>query len=385
MLHRTFGKTGETVSSLGLGCMRLPMLPDAEADMTKIDTEKAIELIRYAVDNGVTYLDTSYPYHGNDPAQPGESEPLVGKALRDGYRERVKLATKLPTWLVHTRQDMDRLLDHQLERLQTDHVDFYLVHNIQAPYWNRVKEAGLTNFLDSILKDGRVKHVGFSFHDTPDLFKDVMDTYDWSFFQHVYNYLDYRYQAGTEGIDLATSRNMGFVAMEPLLGGILVNDLPAEAVQAFENTGISRSLAEWALRWVWNDSRVSVLLSGMSSLEQVRENIRVAGEAEAGALTAVEQEVFARARAIVKSGNRIRCTECYRCSCPVGVDIAANFTIYNYDNIFTIPALCHNLTMLGEEQRAAACTDCGQCDGQCPEGISIREELKTVAAYFAAK
>ena len=213
MLYRKFGKTNESVSTLGFGCMRLPLL--GKGDPTNIDEEKSIRLVRYAIDHGVNYIDTAYPYHGKGMAHGGASEPFVGKALQDGYREKVKLATKLPSWLIKTREDMDKYLNEQLQRLQTDHIDFYLVHALDRTNWPKVKEAGVVDFLTQALKDGRIRYAGFSFHDKLELFKEIVDSYDWSFCHIQYHYLDETFQAGTEGLQYAantlTEKELGLI------------------------------------------------------------------------------------------------------------------------------------------------------------------------------
>ena len=266
MLYRKLGKTNEKVSALGFGCMRLPII---DGDVTKIDEEKAIEMIHHAIDEGVNYIDTAYPYHGTGMASGGESEPFVGRALKDGYREKVNLATKLPSWLIKTREDMDKYLNEQLERLQTDKIDFYLVHALTKGGWENLKKLGIDEFLNSAIKDGRIRYAGFSFHDDLDVFKEIVDYYDWSFCQIQYNYLDENFQAGTEGLKYAADKGLGVVIMEPLRGGKLVRDLPEAVTNAFEKAEIKRSPAEWALRWVWNHPEVSVVLSGMNVMDHI--------------------------------------------------------------------------------------------------------------------
>ncbi len=230
MQYRTFGKTGEKVSVLGFGMMRLPTVG---GDYGKIDETAAMKLVRHAVDNGLNYVDTSWPYHSTSLTEGGASEPFVGKALKEIGRDKAFIATKLPIWAVQSRADMDAYLNKQLKRLQTDYVDFYLVHNITEPTWRNIIRHDLRDFLDSVLQSGKVRHVGFSFHDTPALFQEVLDYYDFSFCQHICNYHDVNYQAGLNGIRKAFHRGLGFVAMEPLLGGMLADQLPQEALDIF--------------------------------------------------------------------------------------------------------------------------------------------------------
>lgn len=379
MLYRRFGKTNETVSALGFGCMRLPLLPGG--DPTKIDEELALRLVRHAIDRGVNYIDTAYPYHGSNREKGGQSEPFVAKALKDGYREKVKLATKLPSWLVKTREDMDRLLNEQLERLETDHIDFYLVHNINKQVWPALKEAGVSDFLDVALKDGRIRHAGFSFHDKLELFKEAVDYYDWSFCQIQYNYLDEEFQAGREGLEYAAGKGLGISIMEPLKGGRLAENLPQPVQEAFDRAEIRRKPADWALRWVWNHPEVSVVLSGMNSMEQVTENLNTACEAGANSLTPGESEVVDRAKTIFKDRIKVGCTACGYCMpCPAGVDIPTCFSMYNNYHVFGSED--GYLRWLSPRQRASNCVECGRCEEHCPQGIQIRSELKGVSAVF---
>ena len=377
MLYRKFGKTNEMVSILGFGCMRLPLI--GEGDPTKIDEAKAIELIRYAIDGGVNYIDTAYPYHGNGMGSGGASEPLVAKALKDGYRERVNIATKLPSWLIKTREDMDKYLDEQLKRLNTDKIDFYLVHSIDRTTWTQLKEAGIAEFLDQAIKDGRIKHAGFSFHDKLELFKEIVDYYDWSFCQIQYNYLDESYQAGTEGLKYAAEKGLGITIMEPLRGGKLVN-IPEDVKSAFGKAEVKRTPAEWGLRWVWNHPEVSVVLSGMNQIEQVSENMEIASEAIENSLGKNEMELFEKAKDILNEKMKINCTACEYCMpCPQGVYIPKNFNCYN-DHFMFGKSDMYN--WIKPEQRASKCVECGNCEKHCPQGIEIRKELKKVVALF---
>ena len=378
MLYRKFGKTNETVSILGFGCMRLPILPGG--DPSKIDEEKAIGLVRDAIDGGVNYIDTAYPYHGTGMDKPGQSEPFVAKALKDGYREKVKLATKLPSWLIKTREDMDKYLNEQLKRLETDSIDFYLVHALNSKTWANLKDLGISEFLDEAIKDGRVKHVGFSFHDKLDTFKEIVDYYDWSFCQIQYNYLDQDYQAGREGLNYAAERGLGIVIMEPLRGGKLVNNLPNEAKSIFDQADVKRSPAEWALKWIWNHSEVSVVLSGMGATEQVTENIKVASEAEVNSLTEKELKIMNQVKTIIKEKIKINCTACEYCMpCPAGVNIPRCFDLYNNYHMFGEEKFYNWLT---DKEKASNCVECGNCESHCPQGIQIRQELKNVKELF---
>ena len=385
MLYRTLGKTNENVSALGFGCMRLPII---DGDTTKIDEEKAIKMIRHAIDEGVNYVDTAYPYHGTGMGNGGESEPFVGRALKDGYREKVKLATKLPSWLIKTREDMDKYLNEQLERLQTDHIDFYLVHALGAGTWANLKRLGIDEFLDSAIKDGRIKYAGFSFHDKLEVFKEIVDYYDWSFCQIQYNYLDEEFQAGTEGLHYAANKGLGVVIMEPLRGGKIVKNLPEAVMNTFDKAEIKRSPAEWALRWVWNHPEVSVVLSGMNIMDNVTENIKTASVAAPNSLTEKELEIMDNVKGVFKERIKVNCTACEYCMpCPFGVNIPKNFAVYNEYSLFVTPATEKELkaryNSVGDKERADKCVECGKCESHCPQVIKIREELKNVTALFA--
>ncbi|WP_026886226.1 aldo/keto reductase [Clostridium beijerinckii] len=385
MLYRALGKINEKVSVLGFGCMRLPII---DGDTTKIDEEKATKMIRHAIDEGVNYIDTAYPYHGTGMGSGGESEPFVGRALKDGYREKVNLATKLPSWAIKTREDMDKYLNEQLERLQTDRIDFYLVHALNKGSWENLKKLGIDEFLNSAIKDGRIRYAGFSFHDKLEVFKEIVDYYDWSFCQIQYNYLDEDFQAGTEGLKYAADRGLGVVIMEPLRGGKIVRNLPDVVTDAFNKAEIKRSPAEWALRWVWNHPEVSVVLSGMNVMDNVTENIRVAGEALPNSLTEKELEIMDNVKKAFKERIKVNCTACEYCMpCPAGVNIPKNFTVYNEYNIFVTPAtekeLKERYNGVASSERADKCVECGKCESHCPQAIKIREELKNVKTIFA--
>lgn len=381
MLYRKFGKTDEMVSVLGFGCMRLPIIGK---DPTNINEDQAMSMIRYAIDAGVNYVDTAYPYHGTGFLQGGASEPFVAKVLKNGYRKRVNLATKLPSWLIKTRADMDKYLNEQLERLDTDVIDFYLVHSLNKDVWPVLKAAGINEFLDQAIKDGRIRYAGFSFHDQINLFKEIVDYYDWSFCQIQYNYLDEDYQAGTEGLKYAAQRGLGITIMEPLRGGNLVR-LPEQAKTAIDQGEIKRTPAEWALRWVWNHPEVSVVLSGMTTMDQVVENIKVAQEAQADSLTAKEAAIVDEAKRLFKERIKVNCTACAYCMpCPVGINIPTYFSVYNdYWMFDEAPAAKQRYEFLSKmASPASKCVECGRCETHCPQEIAIRKELKNVKELF---
>ena len=385
MLYRDFGKTREKVSVLGFGCMRLPLKGDNPMD---IDEETAITMLRSAIDQGVNFIDTAYPYHGLSMDHGGASEPFLAKALQDGYKEKVKIATKLPSWAVETREDMDRFLDEQLRRLETDCIDFYMVHGINKSYWENLKELGFEEFLDEAIADGRIKHAGFSFHDRIELFKEVVDHYDWSFCMIQLNYLDDDYQAGEEGLEYASTRGLGVAVMEPLRGGHLANNIPAEVQELFDEAETKRSPAQWALRWVWNHPEVAVVISGMNTMEQLEENLKIAQEAHPNMLTEQELDITLQAKSIFENKVKISCTDCGYClPCPSGVNIPENFAKYNDYFLFGSPEMkdfykFNYHTFMPENEHAAVCNECGICEEHCPQGIRITQELKKVKEFF---
>jgi predicted aldo/keto reductase-like oxidoreductase len=372
MIYRKFGKMDLQISALGFGCMRLPIIDGKSGN---IDQAEATRMIRYAIDQGVTYVDTAYGYHEK------MSEIAVGKALQDGYRQKVSLATKLPVWLVNETADFDRLLNEQLEKLQTDHVDFYLMHSLGHDSWEKVVKLDLLRCAEAALADGRIRHIGFSFHDNLEAFKQIIDGYEhWDFCQIQYNYMDIENQAGTKGLQYAASKGLGVVVMEPLLGGKLARHIPA--VDPIWDTAESKhSPADWALRWLWNQPEVSVVLSGMSLMQQVVENTASAGTSGVGALTAEELAVIGRAREKINQLSPIPCTKCEYClPCPNGVNIPRNFEVYNEGAMYNDPDNARRAykQWIKDESKAAQCVQCQECEDKCPQKITISEWMPVV-------
>ena len=374
MKYRKFGKLDIKTSALGFGCMRLPLLKDGSGN---IDETEAIRLIRDSIDKGVNYVDTAYGYHG------GKSELVVAKALGDGYRAKVFLATKCPIWLVKCYEDFDRLLNEQIAKLETDHIDMYMMHAVNVDTWKNIRDLDCFRFMDQAKKDGRIRWAGFSFHDNFDVFKDIVDSYDWDFCQIQYNYMDQTNQAGTKGLRYAAAKGMAVIVMEPLLGGKLSKPAPA-AVQALWDTAkVKRTPAAWALSWLWNQPEVSLLLSGMNAQEQLDENMTVADIAAPGFLTKEELELVDKVKAKYEDLSKVPCTACEYCMpCPSGVDIPGIFKAYNqayiYDDLQGSSNQYKNNFPAGE--KADNCIACGACETACPQKIQIIEKLKEAHA-----
>jgi predicted aldo/keto reductase-like oxidoreductase len=369
MQYRKYGKLDFEVSALGFGAMRLPVIEDSDG---AIDELQAIEMIRHAIDSGVNYVDTAYPYHKN------KGETLVGRALQDGYRERVKLATKMPCWLVKTPDDFDRFLDEQLVKLQTDHIDFYLLHAIWRERWDRMQEMNALDWAEKALADGRIGHLGFSFHGTLPLFKEVIDAYDWTMCQIQYNLLNEDVQAGTEGLEYAAEKGIAVVIMEPLMGGALVS--PPPDVQSVWDAARANPV-DVALRWLWNKPEVATVLSGMSTMEQVVQNLESADSSGVGTLTQEEANLVARVQEAYKGLESIPCTKCAYCMpCPNGVNIPRNFELYNQAVAYNTESLSKALYNyhMPKGERADACIACGECEEKCPQQIEISEWMERV-------
>jgi predicted aldo/keto reductase-like oxidoreductase len=380
MQYRKFGRTSLTISALGFGCMRLPIVGKWPEGASAIDEAKARKLLLAAAEAGINYFDTAWPYHG------GNSEPFVGKTLADaGLRKKVHIATKLPSWEIREAADMERIFAEQCTRLRTDYIDFYLLHTLNRTYWNKLVACGALDFLARLKREGRIRHAGFSFHDDAPVFKEIADGWDWDFCQIQYNFLDEELQAGTAGFEQAVTKGMAVVIMEPLKGGALARPAPPDIQAIWDEAVPGRSLADWALRWLWDKAGTSVLLSGMNALEQLEENCAVCDRAQAGCLDAAERAAYAEARELFTARNKVACTACAYCMpCPSGVSIPAIFQLYNdlalFDDWFYTANLYNNLAVAGAH--AELCAKCGQCVEQCPQQLAIPEKLQEANAVL---
>lgn len=382
MQYRKFGRLDWKVSALGFGAMRLPTRGD------QIDEDEAQRMIYYAIDHGVNYVDTAYTYHG------GTSEAFLGRILQGEYRRKVRLATKLPSWEVKSAADFDRFLNQQLERLQTDYVDFYLLHALNRNHWPKLRELGVLEWAEKAIASGRFRYLGFSFHDDFETFKSIVDAYDWTMCQIQYNYMDVENQAGQKGLRYAASKGLAVVIMEPLLGGRLVD--PPRPVQAiWDRARQKRSPVAWALYWLWNQPEVSVVLSGMSTMAQVEENVALAASAYPHLLTDEELFLYDQVRATYRSLTAIPCTSCGYCMpCPQGVDIPANFANYNAAIMFNKPDAARGEYAwwkyayevqgnFDHDIRAAQCIQCGECETKCPQHIPISRWMPVIDAVMS--
>jgi predicted aldo/keto reductase-like oxidoreductase len=373
MQYRRFGKLDWQVSALGFGAMRLPVLGE---DQSKIDEPEAIKMIRYAADHGVNYIDTAYLYHM------GQSEGLVGRALKDGYHQKMKVATKLPVREVGTAEDFDRIFNEQLRRLDMDMVDFYLLHGLNKEGWEKVRDLNVIKWAESQISKGRIGRLGFSFHDEYDVFKDIIDYYDnWVLAQVQYNYMDYEIQAGRKGVEYAAGRDIAVVVMEPLRGGLLAKEPPKPVVTAWAGASRRMRPVAWAFHWLWDQPEISVTLSGMSTMVQVIENVNLASESAVGMFTESDQQTIEKARQAYHSLRPVQCSGCRYCQpCPSGVDIPTVFQIYEDSVMYGDPRLgqfrYNGPFGINQDQRADKCTECGECLEKCPQKIDIPTWLK---------
>lgn len=373
MIVKENQKNGDQLSILGFGCMRFPTKGGG------IDEHRTIKMIRNAIDGGVNYFDTAYFYHN------GKSESLLGDALTGGYREKVKIATKLPPFMVSNLEGGKKIFATQIRKLKTDYIDYYLLHMLtDKATFDRMVNLGVMEWLEKLKTEGTIRNIGFSFHGSKIDFEEIIQAYPWDICQIQYNYIDENNQATKSGLQLANSLGIPVVVMEPLRGGKLVNNLPAEVIKTFDNYDEKRTPAEWALRWIWNHPEVNVVLSGMSDEIQLEENIKIASNAKSNTLSSEELEIFESVKEIMLEKTKIPCTSCGYCMpCPFGVDIPGCFASYNDKYLLGLKQnrwqYMQTLGVLSKEPAyASICKYCGKCEEYCPQKIQIREQLKIV-------
>lgn len=374
MLYRNFQTTGDKVSLLGLGAMRFPLTDDG-----KVDEAETIRMIHHAIDSGVNYVDTAYTYHG------GTSEVIVGKALKDGYRERTFIADKLPIWLVKEESDVRKFFDEQLQRLDTDCIDMYLIHCIDKDGWKVTKECRVIEILEELKAEGKIGRIGFSFHDDLSLFKEVIDAYDWEFCQIQLNYVDVNFQAGLEGLLYASAKGIPVVIMEPLKGGRLSDAVPPVVQKLWDGAPAKHTAAEWAFKWVASHPEVATILSGMSTMEQLDQNLELFSREDLPALTDEENALIAQAADLYRTLIKYPCTECKYCQpCPSGVLIPRLIRYYNdwcaYEHN---PKLKEEyLVWQDESEHASNCIKCGACEEHCPQHLPVMQIMDEIVEAF---
>lgn len=373
MQYRKIEKTGDELSVLGFGAMRLPTRNG------RTDEKRATEQIRYAIDHGVNFIDTALAYM---------NEQLVGRILSDGYREKVKIATKIPAWKVDKPDELEKTIHVQLDNFNTSYIDYYMLHGLTAPTWKKSLKLDALSFLDRIKTEGKIKNAGFSFHGGKDLFKEIIDAYDWDFCLIQYNYLDEEYQAGREGLEYAAAKGMGIFIMEPFRGGNLTGKIPSEVQDIWDKAPVKRTPAEWALRWVLNHPGVTCVLSGMNEEEHIKENLRIAEEGLPHSLTGEELELVGEARDKYRELMKTGCTGCQYCMpCPAGVDIPRCLQTYDSLHIFQENkirsqaeyALGLGILHEGQAAYASKCVKCGKCEERCPQELPVMELLDDVS------
>ncbi len=372
MQYRKFKNIDKDVSLLGMGCMRLPELEGGTVDETE-----AIDIIRSAIDAGVNYVDTAYPYHN------GQSERIVGKALKDGYREKVLLADKMPIWLAKDEEHMKKIFDKQLERLDVDCIDMYLVHNVSRPGWKRCKKLNLMPFLEEKKAEGKIKHLGFSFHDKYEFFEEMLEEYPWEFVQIQLNYMDKNHQAGVKGLKLAASKGLPVIIMEPLKGGRITGDIPPSVQDLWDSAEVKRNPAEWAFKWLANMPEVSLMLSGMSNKEQLEDNIRIVSAPDVNDLTEAEASLIDKVSDEYNRMIKYSCTGCGYCMpCPQKIEIPKVLGYYNDWNVYehTPSTKFEYDTWL--VKHGSDCIDCKACEEKCPQSLNISQAMKDAAEAF---
>lgn len=384
MLYNTLGKTGLEVSRLGFGTMRLP----TKGSNDNIDEQEASAMLRYGIENGINIIDTAYPYHSKELDGNGNSERFVGKFLKENdLRDEIILQTKSPSWLMEKESDFEYYLDIQLEKLQTDYIDIYLLHSLTVPDWTKVNELNVLDFLDDCLSNGKVKHVGFSSHIEVDYLIEILDEYPkWEVALTQMNYLDEYYQSGVMGLNYLKEVNVGSMIMEPLRGGRLVNNIPQDVQELWDMAETKRTPVEWAFQYLWNRDDVDCVLSGMTSMEQVRQNIEIASKEDF--ISEYDQEIIREVARTYRTRLGNNCTRCGYCMpCPHGVDIINCLTEYNIAHMMEDPkaSAMQYFTLIDDDSRADSCIQCGECIPFCTQMLDIPEELVKVHEYFGSE
>lgn len=374
MKYRTFAKINEKVSLLGMGAMRFPEEKDG-----KVDENNAVSIIRAAIDSGINYIDTAYPYLS------GQSEVIVGKALKNGYREKVLIADKMPIWLAKDENHMKEIFNTQLKRLDTDSIDMYLVHSVNVPNWKRVKKLKLMPFLEEMKKKGKIKHIGFSFHDSYEFFEEVLDDYPWEFCQIQLNYMDKNIQAGIKGLKLAAEKGIGVIIMEPLKGGRLTSAIPPAVQKLWDSAETKRSPAEWAFKWLAEMPEVTLILSGMSSMKQLEENIRIITSDDLTILTDEEKKLINKVSDEYNRLIKYSCTGCEYClPCPQKLNIPDLLEYYNEWNTYgqNPSTKMEYIDWVAKGHHASDCIGCRKCEKKCPQNLPIVQALKEASEAF---
>lgn len=384
MIYNTLGKTGLEVSRLGFGTMRLPTF-DSNAD---IDESEASKMLKYGIENGINIIDTAYPYHAKDLEGDGNSEIFLGKFLKENsLRDEIILQTKSPSWLIEQHSDFDYYLDKQLEKLQTDYIDIYLLHSLNVPDWEKVRDLNVFDFLDDAISSGKVKHVGFSSHIEVDYVIEIIDEYPkWDVAMTQLNYLDEYYQSGVMGTNYLKQANMGSMIMEPLRGGRLINNIPDEVTRLWNMAEVKRTPVEWAFQYLWNRDDVDCVFSGMNNLEQVKENVKIASTEDV--ISEHDQEIIREVARTYRTFLGNDCTRCGYCMpCPHGVDIINCLTEYNIAHMMQNPkaSALQYFTLIDDDSRADSCVQCMECIPFCTQMLNIPEELQKVYEYFGSE
>lgn len=374
MLYREFKKINKKVSLLGLGCMRFPENEDGS-----VKEQESIEIIRSSIDSGVNYVDTAFTYHG------GKSEKILGKALKDGYREKVLLADKMPIWIAKDEDSMKSIFYKQLERLDTDCIDMYLVHNVNRGIWKRALKLNLMPFLEEVKAEGRIKHIGFSFHDSYEFFEEMLDAYPWEFCQIQLNYMDKDHQAGVRGLKYAAEKGLDVIVMEPLKGGRITDAIPPVIQSLWDSAPVKRSPAEWAFKWLASMPEITLMLSGMSSKDQVEENIKLLSDESITEMTDDESALIDKVSDEYNRLIKYACTGCNYCMpCPQKLDIPRILRYFNDWNVYekNPSTKMEYETWIGPGQHASDCIGCRACEEKCPQALPISQAMKEAAEAF---